>query len=113
MLAWGHKGHSIVAEVAFKYLDAKTKQNVLSYLNGMSIEEASNWMDEMRSDRKYDYMKPYHYVNFEKGTAVKELEGHNIINTLNQTLKDLDNIKSMSNNDIKLRLFYLSFSLSY
>ncbi len=42
VFAWGHKGHSLVAEVAFKYLDAKTKQNVLSYLNGMSIEEASN-----------------------------------------------------------------------
>jgi hypothetical protein len=106
-LAWGHKGHSLIAEVAFKYLDAKTKQNVLSYLNGMSIEEASNWMDEMRSDSKYDYMKPYHYVNFERGSAIKVMEGDNIINTLNQTLKDLDNIKSMSNDDIKLRLFYL------
>jgi hypothetical protein len=107
VFAWGHKGHSLVAEVAFKYLDAKTKQNVLNYLNGMSIEEASNWMDEMRSDSKYDYMKPYHYVNYERGSAIKAIEGDNIINTLNQTLKDLDNIKFMSNEDIKLRLFYL------
>lgn len=105
--AWGHKGHSIVAEVAFKYLDAKTKQKVLSYLNGMSIQQASNWMDEMRSDSKFDYMKPYHYVNFARGSAVKELEGENIINTLNQTLKYLDNINAMSNDDIRLRLFYL------
>ena len=47
LFAWGDKGHALVAEVAFKYLDAKTKQSVLSYLNGISIEEASNWMDEM------------------------------------------------------------------
>lgn len=107
VFAWGHKGHSIVAEVAFKYMDAKTKQNVLSYLNGMSIEDASNWMDEMRSDSKFDYMKPYHYVNFERGSAIKELDGDNIINTLNQTLKDLDNIKAISNDEIRLRLFYL------
>jgi hypothetical protein len=107
VFAWGHKGHSLVAEVAFKYLDAKTKQNVLSYLNGMSIEEASNWMDEMRSDSKYDYMKPYHYVNIRKGFPIKEVEGDNIINALNQTLSELNNIKSMSNDDIKLRLFYL------
>ena len=26
----------------------KDKQNVLSYLNGMSIEDASVWMDEMK-----------------------------------------------------------------
>ncbi len=27
--AWGHLGHSLVAEVAFSNLDAKTKKNVL------------------------------------------------------------------------------------
>ena len=105
--AWGHKGHSLVAEVAFKYLDAKTKQNVLSYLNGMSIADASNWMDEMRSDRKFAYMKPYHYVNFERGSVIKEIDGDNIINALNKTFSELDNIKSMSNDDVRLRLFYL------
>ena len=77
--AWGGKGHALVAEVAFKYMDNKTKQNVLSYLNGMSIQEASVWMDEMRSDPKYDYMKPYHYVNIRKGFPIKEVEGENII----------------------------------
>jgi hypothetical protein len=106
-LAWGHKGHALVAEVAFKYLDAKTKENVLNYLDGMSIEEASNWMDAMRSDKSYNYMKPYHYINFERGNGVTELSGDNIINVLNKTLKDLDNIKSLSNDEIKTRLFYL------
>lgn len=107
VFAWGHKGHSLVAEVAFKYLDAKTKQNVLRYLDGMSIEEAANWMDEMRSDRKFAYMKPYHYVNFERGSVVEEHDGDNIINALNKTLSELDHIHSMSKDDIRLRLFYL------
>ncbi len=105
--AWGHKGHSLVAEIAFKYLDTKTKQNVLNFLDGMSIEDAANWMDSMRSDRKFDFMKPYHYVDFEKGEAVKEPSGDNIIRQINSTLKDLDNIKSLSNDEIKTRLFYL------
>ena len=105
--AWGHKGHSLVAEVAFKYLDAKTKQNVLNYLDGMSIEEASNWMDAMRSDKSYKYMKPYHYIDFERGAGVTELSGDNIINVLNKTLKDLDNIKGLSNDEVRTRLFYL------
>jgi hypothetical protein len=64
-------------------------------------------MDEMRSDRKFAYMKPYHYVNFERGSAVTDVDGDNIINALNKTLSELDNIKSMSNDDIRLRLFYL------
>lgn len=105
--AWGRKGHSLVAYVAFHYLDAKTKQNVLSYLNGMSIEDAANWMDSMRSDNKFNFMKPYHYVNFAKGEDVMEPSGDNIIRQINTTLKDLDNIKSLSNDEVKIRLFYL------
>jgi hypothetical protein len=105
--AWGHLGHSLVAEVAFANLDAKTKQNVLKYLDGMSIEDAANWMDAMRSDKSYNYMKPYHYIDFDHGAGVTELSGDNIINVLNKTLKDLDNIKGLSNDEIKTRLFYL------
>jgi hypothetical protein len=105
--AWGHKGHALVAEVAFKYLDAKTKQNVLKYLDGMSIEDAANWMDSMRSDNSYNYMKPYHYIDFERGSGVTELSGDNIINVLNMALKDLDNIKGLSNDEVRIRLFYL------
>ena len=96
-----------VAEIAFKYLDPTTKKNVLYYLNGMSIEDSANWMDSMKSYKSYDYMKPYHYVDFNRGENVTELSGENIINTLNKTLKDLDNIKSLSNEEIKIRLFYL------
>jgi hypothetical protein len=106
-LAWGHIGHSLVAEVAFNNMDAKTKQTVLKYLDGMSIEDAANWMDSMRSDKNYNYMKPYHYVDFDRGADVTELSGDNIINVLNKTLKDLDNIKTLSNDEIKTRLLYL------
>ena len=105
--AWGKKGHSMIAQIAISKLDAKTKQNVLSYLNGMSIEDASVWMDEMRNDIKFDYMKPYHYVNIRKGFPIKEVEGDNIINALNQTLSELDNMKSLSNDDVKFRLLML------
>lgn len=105
--AWGKRGHELVAEVAFTHLDAKTKENVLKYLDGMSIELAANWMDNMRSNKQYDYLKPFHYVNFEKGTPASEISGDNIINILNKTYKDLDNIKDLSNDEIRTRLFYL------
>lgn len=105
--AWGRKGHSLVAEVAFHYLDARTKQNVMNYLNGMSIEDAASWMDSMRSNKSYDFMKPYHYIDFEKGEPVTELEGDNIISVLNKTLKELDNPKGLSNEDIRIRILYL------
>ena len=104
--AWGQKGHALVAEVAFHYLDETTKNNVMQYLGGMSIEEAANWMDAIKSDHANDYMKPYHYIDFEKGS--KEIpEGDNIVTVLNSTLKDLDHKQTLSHDEIKRRILIL------
>ena len=71
-LAWGEKGHKLVAEVAFKKLDRKTRKLVLQYLDGMTIEKAATWMDDIKKDKSYDKLKPLHYVNFDKGSVVKD-----------------------------------------
>lgn len=105
--AWGKKGHSIVAEVAFNYLDTNTKSNLLKYLDGMSIEDASNWMDDMRDDHSYDYMKPYHYVNFEKGAIVKVSSGNNLLSVLTNTINDLKNYKSFNKEEVKMKICIL------
>jgi S1/P1 Nuclease len=105
--AWGSAGHRIIAEIAFRYLDDQTKKNVLAYLNGMSPEEASNWMDEMRSDHAYDYMKPYHYADFDRGQPATNITGNSIIGVLNATLRELDNPKTLSTEQIRTDLLYL------
>jgi hypothetical protein len=104
--AWGNKGHALVAEVAFHYMDESTKKTVLNYLDGMTIEEAANWMDAIKKDHANDYMKPYHYLDLEKGA--KEMpEGENIITVLNSTLKDLDHKEKMSHDEIKRHILFL------
>ncbi|WP_333667408.1 S1/P1 nuclease, partial [Flavobacterium sp.] len=104
--AWGNKGHALVAEVAFHYMDEATKKNVMDYLDGMSIEDAANWMDAIKSDHANDYMKPYHYLDLEKGS--KEMPvGENIVTVLNQTLKDLDHKQTLSHDDVKRRILFL------
>lgn len=102
--AWGSKGHALVAEVAFNYMDENTKKEVLKYLNGMSIEDAANWMDNVKSDHSYDFMSTYHYVNFEKGESVVETNGNNIIFQLNTTIKELQNKQNLSKEEINLKL---------
>jgi len=104
--AWGHKGHAIVGEVAFQYMNPATKANVMKLLDGMSIEDAANWMDAIKSDHTNDYMKPYHYIDIEKGG--KEMPaGDNIVTTLQKTLKELDGINTLSKEEVKLRLLFL------
>jgi S1/P1 Nuclease len=105
--AWGATGHKIIAEIAFRYLDAQTRKNVLSYLNGMSIEEAANWMDQVRGDPAYDYMRPYHYADFDRGRPATAITGDNIIGILNSTLRDLENSKQLTREQIRTDLLYL------
>lgn len=91
--AWGKKGHALVAEIAFTYLDPSVQTIVTKYLNGRSIQDAANWMDELRDDHSYDYLKPYHYVNFDKGVKVVNHEGDNIIFRLTQTIQELKKLQ--------------------
>lgn len=102
--AWGKKGHALVAEIAFTYLDPSIQSIVVKYLNGRSIQEAANWMDELRDDHSYDYLKPYHYVNFDKNVKVVSHEGDNIIFRLTQTIQELKNYKNLSDEAIKMKI---------
>jgi hypothetical protein len=102
--AWGSKGHAIVSQIAFSYLDANMKKIVLEYLDGMTIEEAANWMDNIKNDHSYDYMKPQHYVNFEKGKNVENNTGANIISVLTITINELKNYKKLSKEEVKQKL---------
>lgn len=106
-LAWGKKGHALVAEVAFNYLDNDTKKIVLEYLAGMTIEDAANWMDDIKDDKSYDYMKPYHYTNIDKGQEVIEKSGSNIIYILNKTIKELQNNKNLTKQEIKTKILII------
>ena len=105
--AWGKKGHNLVAEVAFNYLDENTKKIVLQYLDGMTIEVASTWMDDIKSDHSFDYMKPLHYINANKGQNISFNNGDNIIGTLTKTINELKNYKSLSKEDVKTKICIL------
>lgn len=105
--SWGKKGHELVAEIALKYLDKNTKKLVKKHLAGMTIQEAANWMDNIKKDKSYDKLKPLHYVNFEKDEVVKDHCCDNIISALNSCISKLKNHKELSNEEIKINLLYL------
>lgn len=108
---WGKKGHELVAEVASHYLDESTKAKVQGYLKNISFEDAANWMDEMRSNDYYTFMRTWHYLDVEKGQRYTPVAtDRNIIIILNSAISELqhrDNIKKKQiKNDILL-LFHL------
>lgn len=105
--AWGRKGHTMVAQIAYSYLDEATKNNINSYLDGMTLEEAANWMDDIKSDKKTAFMKPFHYANFPKGTKATDHDGGNIVSILNTTIQDLGGKDKMTRDEIKTNLLFL------
>lgn len=105
--AWGKKGHAMVAEIAFTYLDPAIQQIVKQYLEERSIQDAANWMDDVRDDHTLDYLKPYHYVNFDKGTKVIIPHGDNILFQLSETIKELKDYKTLSKEAVKMKICIL------
>ncbi len=110
--AWGAKGHGIVAQVAFHFLDDSTKQKVKQYLGNLTIEEAANWMDDSRGNSYYDYMRTWHYLDIDKGEVYKPSTEKNILTILYSAINELQKtgVDKLKKKDIRrdlLLIFHL------
>ena len=86
IFGWGSKGHKIVAEFAKKALDKSIIDSVQYFLGTMTFQEASVWMDEVRGDHSYDYLKPRHYVNVERDATYVKTNEDNAVNELEMVI---------------------------
>ena len=69
---WGQTGHRVVGLIAEYHLSKKAKKNIENILNGQSIAMVSNFMDEIKSDDKYDHLYPWHYCTIPDGKTYEE-----------------------------------------
>ena len=109
-MAWGKKGHELVAEIAFKFLNDSTKKIVKGYLGNLSIEEAANWMDDERGNTYYNYMRTWHYLDMDKGQTYTPSSERNIITVLHSAIVELRLYKTIKRKDTKrdlLLIFHL------
>lgn len=101
-LAWGKAGHEMVATVAKQYVTSSVLEKVNKYLGNMTWQDAATWMDEQRSDKTYDYMKPWHYVNVEKGKTYIKNSDENIVNALEKKILELSDRSKLSEDVVSL-----------
>jgi hypothetical protein len=73
-MCWGQLGHRIVAEIADSYLTDKTKAAIKKILGNESVAMASNWGDFIKSDSAFDYLEPWHYIDFEKDLTYNQFK---------------------------------------
>lgn len=65
--AWGMLGHRIVGEIAETYLTANARKGVRDILGNESLAMTANWPDFIKSDPSFNYLGPWHYINFDDG----------------------------------------------
>ncbi len=64
-LAWGQKGHDVVASIAERHLTPATKAAVDSIFEGKSMVYWANWLDNASHTPQYDYSLTWHYKNID------------------------------------------------
>lgn len=109
---WGKTGHRVVGEIAEKYLDRKAKRAVSELLDGHTLAFVGPFGDDIKSDRKYDSFKPWHYVNFPFGDryeSYSKSEDGDIIRGINTCVDVLKN-KNSSKED---KTFYLKMLVHF
>tara|TARA_R110001583_G_scaffold150811_2_gene302788 strand:+ start:5125 stop:5907 length:783 start_codon:yes stop_codon:yes gene_type:complete len=62
-LALGPNGHRIVAKIAEDNLNPEAKAALMQITNGDPLAKLANWPDEIRSDKNWDFAKPWHYIS--------------------------------------------------
>jgi hypothetical protein len=72
-MAWGTQGHRIAGQIAYAWLTPKTRQAIDAILGRESLALAGNWADFIKSDPAYNYLSPWHYIDFDKAYSFPEM----------------------------------------
>lgn len=67
VIAWGPKGHAIVADIATAHLTSQTRNNLKLLLGDASLASIASWADEVRKQRDESY--GWHFVDIPKDAA--------------------------------------------
>lgn len=73
---WGLTGHRVIAEIADSYLTNKARKAIREILGDETIAMTSNWADFIKSDSAYNYLNPWHYINFKQGLTEAEFNNY-------------------------------------
>lgn len=89
---WGQNGHRVTGDIAAQYLNDNARKAVSRILGNESIAIASTWMDEIRSDSRYDHTHDWHWVTIPGDMTYEETPKNpngDIIQTLRRLINEL------------------------
>lgn len=102
--SWGKQGHAITGDIALMVTKKSIQDSVNKYLDGTKWGEAACWMDEVRSDHSYDYMKTWHYINVEKDKTYVKGNEENVIGEIEIAIDKLKNRSKLTKQEININI---------
>lgn len=89
--AWGQLGHYLIGYMAEKQLKRSVRKKVEKVLYPMSIGRSGIWMDEIRSDKTFDYANSWHYMTSIEGEYDESIQekGGNVYAEINRIKNEL------------------------
>lgn len=91
-IKWGQIGHYTTGEIADYYLTDTAREEISELLDGTSVALATVWMDDIRSDNRYDYTATWHWVTIPDGMKYSDTEKNpdgDIIEALERLIDEL------------------------
>lgn len=91
-MGWGATGHRVVGKIATDHLHKKVRKKLDQLLQGKSLAEVSTWMDNIKSDDRYDHTHDWHWVTIPDGQQYSETEKNpkgDIIATMRRLIDEL------------------------
>ena len=93
-LAWGQKGHDVVAYIAECNLTPEAAEKIDKILGGASMVYWANWLDSASHTPEYAYTATWHYANVDEGftyeTMTKNPDG-DIVEAIDRIVAELKN----------------------
>jgi hypothetical protein len=71
---WGQIGHYVTGEIAERHLTEEARENVNRILGDRTLARSAVWMDDIRSDSRYDYTATWHWSTIPEGMSYEEAE---------------------------------------
>ncbi|MFO0829060.1 MAG: S1/P1 nuclease [Phycisphaerales bacterium] len=123
---WGADGHKIIGSIASASLTESAAKEVRELLGEQSIADACCWADEIRSESRYDWVKPLHYINVPRDAKTIDMardgaDGQQVVSAIGKyrdILKDANRPKEERAEALRLLLHFVGdihqpFHVSY
>ena len=104
VLGWGKTGHRAVGLIAEQHLSEEAKSRIKELFGHESLANISTWMDEIKPDPAFDFMRDWHWVRIQSGSTYEKTEKNpkgDLIMTVERIIKEMTSNELETEDEIR------------